>query len=102
MFAFIKKLFGFKSVVAEPAAPYKVEAPATVEPQITDAVTVKPVAPADKASRPAQPKQGQQKKQGQKPAGQKPATKKPAQGTGSKQNNGKPRGRRPKAKSTGQ
>lgn len=95
MFAFIKKLFGFKSVVAEPAAPYKVEAPATVEPQITDAVTVKPVAPA-------QPKQGQQKKQGQKPAGQKPATKKPAQGTGSKQNNGKPRGRRPKAKSTGQ
>lgn len=41
MLAFIKKVLGFGPEVTE-AAPYKVEAPAVVDPQITDAVTQAP------------------------------------------------------------
>ena len=110
MFGFIKKLFGFGSAdqtVSTTQAPYKVEAPTPVNPQITDAVTAKPQV-AVKLRQPGAPKQGQKKPaqgkkpQGAKPAGQKPATqKKPAQPKpqgGQKPAGNKPRGRRPKAK----
>jgi hypothetical protein len=46
MFGFIKKLFGFGSAdqtVSTTQAPYKVEAPTPVNPQITDAVLNQPV-----------------------------------------------------------
>ena len=96
MLGFLKKLFGLKTAETVSTAPYKIEspvvqaAPAVVENQITDAVTVKPVeqsAPAKKAKqapkKPAAPKQ---------PAKKQPAPKQNAPKQGGN------RGRKPKAK----
>ena len=91
MFGFLKRLFGVKTAETVSEAPYKIEAPveaapAKVETQITDAVTVKPVAEAApvKEAKPSRRR---------KPAGQKPAA--PKQNAPKQGGN---RGRKPKAK----